>query len=144
MHIYIDHPRKEHLPVQKKESPRKVTYTIKKLNTLSPQPRKLHSYKKNTVNSKGLWKYQTKHKLIWNKLNHQRTTSKVMHVLKNFSDEFIAFGNMMCVKLNEIVELLKNSNDQLQKIFEPLQKDMKHVLEERKSNQQIVKMCESV
>ena len=63
---------------------------------------------------------------------------------KNFSDEFIAFGNMMCVKLNEIVEPLKNSNEKLQKIFEPLQKDMKQVIYERKDTQHIVKVCESV
>ena len=63
---------------------------------------------------------------------------------KNFSDEFIAFGNMMCVKLNEIVEPLKNSNDKLQQIFEPLQKDMKQIIDERKDTQQIVKVCESV
>ena len=63
---------------------------------------------------------------------------------KNFSDEFIAFGNMMCVKLNEIVEPLKNSNDKLQRIFEPLQMDMKQVLEERKDTKQIAKVCESV
>ena len=32
---------------------------------------------------------------------------------RNFSDEFIAFGNMMCAKLNDIVEPIKTSNDQL-------------------------------
>ena len=63
---------------------------------------------------------------------------------KNFSDEFITFENMMCVKLNEIVEPLKTSNDKLQRIFEPLQKDMKQVIEERKDTQEIVKVCESV
>ena len=63
---------------------------------------------------------------------------------KNFSDEFIAFGNMMCAKLNEIVEPIKTSNDQLQKLFEPLHQDMKVVLEERKNNQSIMKVCETV
>ena len=50
----------------------------------------------------------------------------------------------MCAKLNEIVEPIKTSNDQLQKLFEPLHQDMKVVLEDRKSNQSIMKVCETV
>ena len=49
----------------------------------------------------------------------------------NFSDEFIAFGNMMCEKLNDIVELLKMCQDNMQKMLEPLEREMKVLLEDR-------------
>ena len=41
----------------------------------------------------------------------------------NFSDEFIAFGNMMCQKLNEIMEPLKTSQDNMQDSMKLLLED---------------------
>ena len=44
----------------------------------------------------------------------------------NFSDEFIAFGNMMCQKLNDIVESLKTSQDNMQDSMRLLLEDRQH------------------
>ena len=63
---------------------------------------------------------------------------------KNLSEGFIAFGNLMCDKLHEIVEPLCNSNDELQKLFQPIQKDMKTVLGDSKKRQELEETCEKV
>ena len=55
----------------------------------------------------------------------------------NFSDEFIAFGNMMCEKLNEIVEPLKNSQDNMQD-------SMKLLLEDRQNYKNVTEICDTV
>ena len=63
---------------------------------------------------------------------------------KNLSEEFIAFGNLMCDKLQEIMEPLLNSNDELYKLFQPTQKDMKTVLDDSKKRQELTEKCENV
>ena len=62
----------------------------------------------------------------------------------NFSDEFIAFGNMMCEKLNEIVEPLKTSQDNMQKLLEPFKRDMKLLLEDKYNNKNLMNVCDKV
>ena len=55
----------------------------------------------------------------------------------NFSDEFIAFGNMMCQKLNKIVEPLKTSQ-------ENMQDNMRLLLEDRQNYKNINEVCSKV
>ena len=55
----------------------------------------------------------------------------------NFSDEFIAFANMMCQKLNEIVEPLKTSQDSMQD-------SMKLLLEDRKNYKNVSLACDKI
>ena len=62
----------------------------------------------------------------------------------NFSDEFIAFGKMMSEKLNEIVEPLKTSQDNMQRLLEPFERDMKLLLEDRHNNKNLVNVCDKV
>ena len=62
----------------------------------------------------------------------------------NSSDEFIAFGNMMCEKLNEIVEPLKTSQDNMQKLLELFKRDMKLLLEDKHNNKNLANVCDKV
>ena len=63
---------------------------------------------------------------------------------KNLSEEFIAFGNLMCDKLHEIVEPLRNSNDELQKLFHPIQMEMKTVLGNSRKIPTLEETCKKV
>ena len=63
---------------------------------------------------------------------------------KNLSKEFIAFGNLMCDKLHEIVEPLRNSNDELHKLFHPIQMEMKTVLGDSRKIPKLEETCEKV
>ena len=50
----------------------------------------------------------------------------------------------MCEKLNEIVEPLKTSQDNMQKLLEPLERDMKLLLEDRHNKKNLANVCDKV
>ena len=63
---------------------------------------------------------------------------------KNFSDEFTAFGQLMCDKLNEIVEPLRDSNRELKNMMQPLQDSITMLTEDKKTMHTAINTCEDI